>query len=151
MPTFDLAAAVQASVTGVLEDWVHEYLCGPGRNLEFARGLRLKPRHWRGPLPVPLDSLRRACGPEPDMPFRESPEAWEHAVSHYAASSDPVEAFPPLLVHYQQGELIISDGNHRYEAFARRGFTTCWIIIWYPEQVEFDHHAARGFRVPAAM
>ena len=84
------------------------------------------------------------------MPFRESLDAWEQAVGHFAALSVHAEAFPPLLVRYEQGDLVISDGNHRHEGFRRRGFTSCWIIIWYPNQVEFEHHAARDFDVRAA-
>ena len=84
------------------------------------------------------------------MPFREESDIWERSVAHFVASSDPLEAFPPLLVRYGQGDLVISDGNHRYEAFARRGFATCWIVVWYPNQTEFEHHAARGFDVRAA-
>ena len=148
--TFDLAAAIQASDAGLLEEWVHEYLHGPGRNPEFSRGLRLQPRRWHGPLSVPLQSLRRSCGPEADMPFREPLDAWERAVGHFAALSAPVEAFPPLLVRYEQGDLVVSDGNHRYEAFARRGLATCWIVIWYPNLQEFEQHAAHDFGVSAA-
>ena len=84
------------------------------------------------------------------MPFRESPEAWERAVGYLAALSVPVEAFPPLLARYEQDDLLVTDGNHRHEAFARRGFATCWIVIWYPNQMEFEHHAARRFGVGAA-
>jgi hypothetical protein len=148
--TFDVVAAMRASSAGVLEEWVHDYLCGPGRNPKFSRGLRLESRCWRGPLSVPLGSLRRSCGPEADMPFREPPDTWERAVTHLAALSAPLEAFPPLLVRYGQGDLIVSDGNHRHEAFARRGFATCWIVIWYPNQTEFEHHEARHFGVRAA-
>ena len=84
------------------------------------------------------------------MPFRESHDAWEGAVSQFAALSVPVEGFPPLLVRYEQGDLLISDGNHRYESFLRRGLATCWIVIWYPNQLEFEYHAARGFDIRAA-
>jgi hypothetical protein len=150
MEEFDLAAAQSAVEQGCLEDWVHQYLNGPGRNVAFSHGLRLEPRRWRGPVEVPLAALRRCCGPEPDMEFREPLTAWNHAVDHFARSSDPVEAFPPLLVRYEQGELLVTDGNHRYAAFQRRGFSTCWIVLWYPNASEFTHHEALGFRVSAA-
>ena len=147
---FDLAAARRAAQTGQLEVWVHEYLRGPGRNAEFSKGLHLKPRRWHGPVEAALGSLRRSCGPEPEMPFREQRELWDRAVSYFAGRPEPVEAFPPLFVRYEQGELVISDGNHRYAAFAQRGFATCWIVIWYPDEAEYAHHEAVGFRVSAA-
>ena len=146
MDPFDLAAARRAGETGTLEAWVHEYLRGPGRNLPFSEGLTLQPRRFRGPLEVPLRSLQRGCGPEPEMPFRESSELWEQAVDYFARLPEPIEAFPPLIVSYRQGVLVINDGNHRHEAFARRGFQSCWIIVWYPSVDEFEHHEARGFR-----
>ena len=149
MVAFDLAAARSAAQAGQLEVWVHGYLCGPGRNEAFSKGLHLQPRRWHGPVEAPLASLRRSCGPEPEMPFREPLELWEQAVGHFASRPEPAEAFPPLLVRYEQGEMVISDGNHRYAAFSRRGFAACWIIIWYPDEAEYTHHEAQGFRVAA--
>src|SRR6185503_8695729 len=145
MNAFDLEAARRAAHAGQLERWVHEFLCGPGRNVEFSKGLHLRPRRWHGPVEVPVESLRRSCGPEPEMPFRESRELWEQAVRYFASLPEPVEAFPPLLVRYEQGEMLISDGNHRYGAFVRRGFATCWVVIWYPDEAEYAHHEAREF------
>jgi hypothetical protein len=84
------------------------------------------------------------------MPFREPPEDWERAVAQLAATGAPVEAFPPLLVRYEQCEFQVSDGNHRHEAFKRHGLDSCWVIVWYPGVADFDHHAERGFRVPCA-
>ena len=78
------------------------------------------------------------------MPFREPGELWERAVTFLSNQGATVEAFPPLLVRYEQGELVISDGNHRHAAFTQRGLDSCWIIIWYPNDVEFAHHEARG-------
>jgi hypothetical protein len=149
MKDFDLAAASLAAQEGKLEVWVHEYLRGPGRNPEFSHGLHLERRCWHGPLEVPLASLRRCCGPEPEMPFREPYADWVKAVSRLARSSTPQQAFPPLLVRYEQGQLVVTDGNHRHAAFLLRGFATCWAVIWYPNQSEFEHHEARRFRVCA--
>jgi hypothetical protein len=150
MQAFDLDAARRAAEAGTLEAWVHEYLCGPGRNLAFSRGLHLQPRRWHGPVEAPLASLRRSCGPEPEMPFREPADLWEGAVDHLVKLAAPIEAFPPLLVRYEQGQLVISDGNHRHAAFTRLGLESCWIILWYPSVAEFEHHRMRGFGVHAA-
>ena len=150
MQAFDLAAARRVARAGQLEAWVHEYLCGPGRNVEFSKGLYLKPRRWYGPVEAPLASLRRCCGPEPEMPFREQRERWEEAVGYFASRPEPIEAFPPLIVSYEQGQMVINDGNHRYAAFLQRGFATCWIVIWYPDESDYAHHEARGFSVDAA-
>jgi hypothetical protein len=57
----------------------------------------------------------------------------------------PPETYPPLLVRYEQGQLVITDGNHRHAAFALRGLSTCWVVIWYPRPAELAHHEAHGF------
>lgn len=147
MQDFGLTGAQRAAMSGRLEAWVHEYLCGPARNPEFSRGLRLEPRRWLGPVEVPLSMLHRNCGPEPEMPFREPCETWERAVGRLAATPAPLEAFPPLLVRYEQGNFVVTDGNHRHAAFGLRGLATCWAIIWYPNEAEYSHHETRGFRV----
>jgi hypothetical protein len=80
------------------------------------------------------------------MPFREPYGSWVAAVAQLARASAPPQAFPPLLVRYEQGELVVTDGNHRHAAFLLRGFSTGWAIIWYPRPLELEHHEARRFR-----
>ena len=40
-PKFDLGGAEQASTSGLLEEWVHAYLLGPGRNPRFVGNHRV--------------------------------------------------------------------------------------------------------------
>lgn len=74
-------------------------------------------------------------------------EAWVHAicVGRLVRDAAPPETYPPLLVRYEQGQLVITDGNHRHAAFALRGLSTCWVVIWYPRPAELAHHEAHGF------
>lgn len=30
------------------------------------------------------------------------------------------------------------DGNHRHEAMRRKGWPTCWVIVWYNSAEEYD-------------
>ena len=142
---FDLSSATAAASRNGIEDWVHDYLNGPGRNAAFSDGLRLRRRFWQGPILVPISLLRRKCGPEPEMPFVVPVASWERVISHIIATFDTIEDFPPLIAEYRSGALIVSDGSHRLGAFSAMGLTACWVIVWYPDESEkahYDSHAS---------
>jgi len=131
---FDLATARQFAAEGKLETWIHAYLLGGGwANPGLLDGLKLQRRWWVGPVEVPLTALTRCCGPEPAMEFCMSPEAWEKRVNALAGSLVSLADVPPLIVQYRAGVYSIRDGNHRHEAMRRKGWRTCWIVIWYDD------------------
>ena len=141
---FSVTAARRAAQRGDLEPWVHTYLMGPAGNRAFSEGLKLQPRHWRDPELLPLSSLRRTCGPEPEMPFREAMDSWQARVDEIAASFRALEHFPPLIARYTSGELLVSDGSHRLAAFEALGLTHCWVIVWYADENELAHYHAHA-------
>jgi hypothetical protein len=145
---FDLASALKASASGELEAWVHNYLRGPGRNPAFSSGLLLRRRFWQGPLLLPVTVLQRQCGPEPEMPFPVPEAVWKHRVSELAANFVALEAFPPLIAEYRSGNLLVSDGNHRLAAFAALGMSSCWTIVWFPDESEKMHYEASCTQLP---
>jgi hypothetical protein len=135
---FDLASAQAAADAGQLAAWVDRYLrTGPRANLPFAEGLKLARRWWSGPHQVGLDQLVRCCGPEPGMPFRVPAEDWERHVSALAQGLSTPEALPPLIIQYADGSYLISDGNTRHEAMRRRGWRSCWVIVWYTSETDY--------------
>jgi hypothetical protein len=141
--TFDLPTALAFAAKGDIESWLHAYLAsGPRANLPLSVGLRRQQRWWRGPLRVDLDRLARCCGPEPEMEFRVNQAGWEKYTTDLAVSFTDLTAIPPLLVEYRAGLLSIRDGNHRYEAMRRKGWTSCWVILWYNSQQEYEQDAA---------
>jgi hypothetical protein len=142
---FTSAGARRAAERGQLEPWVHSYLLGPGGNQPFSDGLKRRIRYWRAPELLPLGLLQRTCGPECDMPFREPVESWQKRVGEIASSFRELELFPPLIAQYVSGRLLVSDGSHRLAAFERLGLTDCWVIVWYADEVELDHHQRRAF------
>ena len=144
---FDLASAHSAAANEQIEEWVHAYLNGPGRNPAFSEGLRRRRRLWRGPLPVPLTVLERTCGPEPGLPFVVPVESWTSRIADIMASFESVERFPPLLVQYEAGRLLIRDGSHRFGAFEKLACQSCWVILWYADEAAFESHQAHGFRI----
>jgi hypothetical protein len=145
MDDFSLAGALTAAENGQLEAWVHSYLLGPGGNQPFSEGLLRRPRYWRAPELLPLRLLQRTCGPEPDLPFRVSLEAWQSRVGAIASGFCERNLYPPLIVQYSSGDLLISDGNHRFAAFEQLGLEACWVIVWYPDETELEHHSRDGF------
>lgn len=146
---FTLHSARAAGVEGDLEAWVHRYLNGPGANPGFSDVLWLQRRWWRGPLEVPLSTLKRTCGPGPEMPWREPAEAWDRRTDELVAMMTYVEDWPPLIVEYVNGQLLIRDGNDRFAALERVGHSTCSIILWYPDEASYLKHGDNGFRIHA--
>ncbi len=138
---FDVLAVQQYAREGRLEEWIHAYLNGgewanPGLSL----GLKLQQRWWNGPLELPLAELVRCCGPEAEMEFRVDAHAWAVRTARLAQGfADPL-SLPPLIVVYDDGYLSIRDGNHRYGAMQRLGWTTCWVLIWYNTEEDYHVH-----------
>jgi hypothetical protein len=148
---FDLDSARRAAAANELQSWVVTYLRGPGNNDAFADGLELRKRYWRGPELIALERLERTCGPEPHMPFRQDADSWETRVAQITAGFNHIEAFPPLIVRYQTGRMLVNDGSHRLAAFETLGLLRCWVIIWYADEGELEHHrnaAVEGPPVP---
>jgi hypothetical protein len=139
MEDFSSAGARRAAEAGQLEAWVHSYLLGPGGNAPFSEGLKRRTRFWRDPELLPLKVLRRTCGPESDMPFREPLESWQSRVNAIASSFQDLERFPPLIAQYDSGCLLVNDGSHRLAAFETLGLLQCWVIIWYADETAFEH------------
>ena len=137
---FSVRGARDAAAAGLIHEWVDAFLTndGPGANLPMAVGLAKQRRWWIGPLRVPLSSLTRICGPEPEMEFRTSPEAWEAHVSEIARAASSAEQLPPLILEYRETGLSLRDGNHRHEALCRRGETHAWALIWCNSAEAFD-------------
>ena len=79
---FDTVTAQRYAHEGRLEEWIYAYLkTGEWANLGLLGGLQRQQRWWIGPVEVELNSLKRACGPEPEMEYRESEVAWNAHVT----------------------------------------------------------------------
>lgn len=124
-------AGARASVqAGGLEDWVHAFLLSDGNNRAFSEGLRLAPRRYAGPFAVPLAWLTRCCGPEEGMRFRVDAQGFEKRVCALMRAAEAGVDLPPLIVEYTGGGFVLSDGNHRFEAYRRLGTQRVHCIVW---------------------
>ena len=126
-----IRGARNAAATGLIVEWVDEFLSsGLGSNPPMAIGLRKQRRWWIGPIALPVDSLQRLSGPEPEMQYRESVEDFEGHVA--AIMTADAEHLPPLILEYRGrgAPLGMHDGSHRHEALRRLGASHVWVLIW---------------------
>jgi hypothetical protein len=136
---FTVSGARHAAAAGQLDDWVHAFLTndGWGSNHPMAVGLRKQRRWWMGPVLVPLASLTRICGPEPEMQYRTTVDGWEARVSAIGATASFPELLPPLILEHKEHRLVLCDGNHRHEALRRHGETSAWSVVWFNSEASF--------------
>ncbi len=132
-----IKGAREAADAGQLDEWVHTFLsAGLGANPPMAVGLRKQRRWWIGPVSVPLASLTRICGPEAEMEYRTTPEAWEARVAAIMAAEP--DQLPPVILEYRGPAVLrLSDGSHRHEAIRRRGGGTIWALVWFNTESDF--------------
>ena len=140
---FSLESAFEAAERDDLALWVGDFLASRGSdNAVLAAALAQREHWWLGPRRVPIDDLVRLAGPEDDALVEIEADEWEHDVTAMEGSVEQGWEPPPLLVEYQDGKLLLQDGNHRYEALTRAGATHAWVIIWFDDPAERDRYAA---------
>ncbi|MDQ1479013.1 MAG: hypothetical protein QOE62_4242, partial [Actinomycetota bacterium] len=135
-------AAAAADNTAI---WVGEFLASRGSDNEIlAAALAQKPHWWVGPVLVPLEDLVRLAGPEDDALVPIETEQWEGDVEEMQESIDQGWEPPPLLAEYQDGRLLLQDGNHRYEALVRAEETATWVLVFFDQEGEYEAFIARS-------
>ena len=140
---FDLASARRAAADDRLAEWVGEFLASPGSdNAVLAAALAQREHHWHGPVEVPVDDLVRLAGPEDDALVEIEPDEWEDDVGSMEESIDEGWEPPPLLAEWQRGELLLQDGNHRYEALVRDGADRAWVLVYSDDPAALDDFRA---------
>ena len=138
-----LAGAVQWAKDGRLDEWVHRYLLGDGANAALSDGLKLERRYFIGVLEMPTALFQRCCGPEEGMPFRVHPERFRRKVDALKAAIAAGVALPPLIAQFTRRGFTLSDGNHRFEAYAQLGVPTVPVIVWITAEDEYRAFTAR--------
>ena len=129
---FDLASARRAADTDETALWVGDFLASRGSdNAVLAAALAQREHWWLGPVSLPLDALTRLAGPEADVLVPVDDNEWEHDVAEMEESVEDGWEPPPLLAEFQNGQLLLQDGNHRYEALLRAGASDAWVLIYF--------------------
>jgi hypothetical protein len=139
---FSLASAFEAADRNDLPTWVGEFLASRGSdNAALAAGLAQDPHWWLGPVRVPVDELERLAGPEEEVLVPIEPDEWEEDVETMEESIEAGWEPPPLLAEYEDGRLLLQDGNHRYEALTRAGEDEAWVLVWFNSEADRDKYA----------
>jgi len=128
---FSLASAQRAASEGRTALWVGDLLASPGSdNAVLAAALAQREHTWWGPVQVSVDALVRLAGPEDDALVPVETDEWEDDIGAMAESLEEGWEPPPLLAEWQDGELLLQDGNHRYEALVRAGAEQVWVLVY---------------------
>jgi hypothetical protein len=136
---FTLAGAQRAAADDELAQWVGAFLASPGSdNAILAAALAQDEHWWLGPLHVFVDDLVRLAGPEDDALCAVEPEEWEGDVDAMEDSLEEGWQPPPLLAEYQDGRLLLQDGNHRFEALVRAGESQAWTLVYFDDRRDLD-------------
>ncbi|KAA0697621.1 hypothetical protein DTW90_19765 [Neorhizobium sp. P12A] len=91
---------------------------------------------------MPIERLERCCGPEDGMAYHVPADIWQRRVDQLAEALENLESLPPLIVEWCEGRLMIRDGNHRCAAIIRKGWTSCFIVLWCNSSVDQRQAAA---------
>jgi hypothetical protein len=144
---FDLASARAAAAEDRTAIWVGAFLASRGSDNEVLAAALAQDEHWwLGPVEVPLDDLVRLAGPEDDALVPIDEEEWEGDVGDMAESLEEGWEPPPLLAEYQDGRLLLQDGNHRYEALQREGAPAAWVLIFFDDPEVRDRFTREALR-----
>jgi FMN phosphatase YigB (HAD superfamily) len=137
---FDLASARRAAARGETALWVGNFLATPGSdNAVLAAALARQEHWWAGPLSIPVEDLERLAGPETDALCKVDDEEWGVDIHAMEASIEAGWDPPPLLAEFQDGRLLLQDGNHRYEALVREGAASAWVLVYFGDRSDRDH------------
>lgn len=140
---FSLGSAFEAARDDRLALWVGDFLTSRGSDNAILAAALANHRHWwLGPVALPVEDLVRLAGPEDDALCPIDEEEWEDDVESMEESLEEGWEPPPLLVEYQEGKLLLQDGNHRYEALVRAGETQAWALVMFDNPEARDRFSA---------
>jgi hypothetical protein len=141
---FSLASALDAQANDTIATWVGEFLASRGSdNAALAAGLAQDRHWWLGPVQVQVDELIRLAGPEDDALCPIEPEEGKDDVESMEGSIERGWEPPPLLAQFHEDQLLLQDGNHRYEALVRAGTATAWVLVWFDDRADRDRYRDR--------
>ena len=142
---YTVDSARTAADEGRLDRWVAEFLASPGSD-NAALGRQLSDgRLWLGPVEVSIHELHRLAGPPGDpvlCPVDD--DWWRDDVEDLAGKVEDGWEPPPLVVTYQDGRLVLEDGNHRVEGIRRAGDDRTWAVVGVLDDADADRFRARS-------
>ena len=77
------------------------------------------------------------------MRYRVNEGGFERKVLSLMSSISDGKDLPPIMVNFADGELTLSDGNHRFEAYTRLSIKKCHAIIWMSSESDVAEFEAK--------
>jgi hypothetical protein len=132
MPTYKytLESAFIANKEDKLCAWLIDFLVKEGNNPKLAKILQDEKPNWIGLVEYDLNKLKRVMGPEPEMVFHESEEAWQQRINKFVELISNGLKPCPIIASDYWNEILICDGTHRFEALKKVGITKYWTIFF---------------------
>jgi hypothetical protein len=129
--SYTLRSALDAARRDQIAQWVGDFLASRGSdNATLAAALAQREHCWVGPALVRLSDLVPLAGPDDETLCPVEPDEWEADVDALEENVEEGWTPPPLLAEYRDGQFLLQDGNHRYEALLRAGESEAWVIVW---------------------
>ena len=120
-----------------LEEWVHEFLHGEGKNLGLSGRIKEDKPRCKKPTLMRLDLLQRIVGWESNMPFKLGTDEkiewfWNQVDQQAKRYSTGDWDMPPLMAANLDDNdfYYVFDGNHRLEALKKLGIDEYWVIVF---------------------
>jgi hypothetical protein len=132
----DLTKALEATN---IEAWLDAFLLSEiHRNKGLYDGLKKQKRYWIGPVEIDLERIKRTCGPEEEMKYKEEQQVWDTVIERM--KNDLREGWKPapLVATFKGGIMSVADGNHRMGALISSGYKKYWTIIWADNEAEYN-------------
>ena len=130
---YSVDSAREAADADDLNEWVARFLASPGSdNAPLGEELTQPPRHWIGPLRLPISKLHRLAGP-PGEPVLCPVDDDDWADRVYDMEDRVREGWepPPVIVSWRYDQLVLEDGNHRVESLRRAGEDEAWAVVGF--------------------
>jgi hypothetical protein len=143
---YSLETAHDAARRDDLAAWVVEFLGSPGSdNAPLGATLQEQYQWWVGPIELPIDQLHRLAGPadQPVLVAVEDEDWWRDDVEDLAEQVEEGWEPPPVIVTWQDGQLMVEDGNHRLEGLRRAGEQQAWSVVGFDDAGDRDAFEAR--------
>lgn len=144
---YSVTSAREAEARGDLEQWVADFLASPGSDNEplGAQLTEEQSKWWLGPVLVPVARLHRLAGPaEHPVLCAVDEDYWRDDVDDLEDKVRDGWEPPPVIATFDDGRLVLEDGNHRVEGVRRTGADEVWAVIGFDDEAERDRFAASG-------
>lgn len=130
---FTLNEALAFYENGKLEDWIQNFLRAelgdmPNPNFALADGLLLEEREYFFPVCIPLEDMK-TIRIEKDILDENELRHYNYKVEKIIDKLQDWD-IPPLIVQFDGGEFVLTDGNHRYSALKRAEKSSYYSIVW---------------------